>query len=113
MIEENLSIVYADTGVFQATLSDQAGAPINDAGAVYEMTAKRAYTDADAAAIFKVTASQATPGVAFLTVAPANTASLTPLAVLLYDIRVKETGGRVTTISRGTFSVLPAVLAVA
>lgn len=113
MNQQNLSLVDGDTGSYQATLTDQNGVLINDATASYEMTVKNSYADADGAAIFKVTATQTTPGVAFLTVAPASyTATTTPPAVLVYDIRVRETSGRVTTIARGTWSILAAVLQV-
>lgn len=105
-----IAVEQGDTLVEQATFTDQTGTLINDATASYELTAKYQLTDADSAAIFKVTASQTTPGVAFLTVVPSSTASLVPPAVLLYDIRVKETSGRVTTIQSGKFIVTAPVL---
>lgn len=111
MNQQNLVLVDGDTGSYQATLTDQLGNLINDATASYEFTCKHSYADADGAAIFKVTATQTSPGTAFLTVAPASyTGSTTPPGVFAYDIRAKETSGRVTTIARGTWSILPAVL---
>jgi len=106
----NLSMAQGDTLVEQVTFTDQLGAPINDPTASYELTAKYQYSDLDADAIFSVSAVQTTPGVAYLTVTPASTAVCVPPAVLLYDIRVKETSGRVTTLATGTFTVTPAVL---
>jgi hypothetical protein len=106
----DITLEQGDTLVEMVTFTDQTGALINDPTASYELTVKAKFSDADGAAIFKATAAQSTPGVAFITVPSADTSSLSAPTVLLYDIRVKETSGRVTTIASGKFIVTPAVL---
>lgn len=109
MISDTITIQQGDTEVQLVTLTDQALALINDATANYTLCVKRAYSDLDNAAILTETVQQTTAGTAFITVQPADTAVLTPPAVLVYDIRVKETSGRVTTIAAGKFVVMPPV----
>lgn len=104
----DLSMFRGDTGDFQATFTDNATPPnlINDPGAVFRMTVKRFTADPDSAEIVSVTASQSGPGVAFLSIPPAAFAGLVCPAFLVYDIQVTETGGRVSTIAKGRFTVL-------
>jgi hypothetical protein len=109
VLTDTITLVQGDSEVQMVTLTDQTSALINDPTANYELCVKSSYTDADPG-IFLKSVEQTTAGTAFITVQPNDTASLTPPAVLLYQIVAKETSGRVTTIALGKFVVLPAVL---
>jgi hypothetical protein len=109
MLTDTITMVQGDSEVQLVTLTDQLGNLINDATADYVLCVKRSYADLDAAAILTETVQQTTAGTAYITVQPADTASLTPPAVLIYDIRAEETSGRITTIANGKFIVLPPV----
>lgn len=109
MVTDTITVVQGDSDVQLVTLTDQLSNLINDPTANYTLCVKRAYSDLDAAAILTETVQQTSAGTAYITVQPADTSSLTPPSVLLYDIRVKETSGRVTTIASGKFVVMPPV----
>jgi hypothetical protein len=105
----DLAMIRGDQMDYLINFDDENGNPIDDSGATYRMTAKKHTIDADPG-VFSVHASQSAPGVAMLIVAPADTASLsTATWPLEYDIRVTETGGRVTTIQRGILTVFPPI----
>jgi hypothetical protein len=103
----DLDLPRGDTGRWNLSFS------VNLTGAKVWFTAKRAWTDADSAAVIAlstdlggITITDASAGTARLTIPPAATASLTtppppsPLT-LLYDIQVKEADGSITTVQQG------------
>lgn len=107
----NLDLPRGDTGRWNLFFS------VNLTGAKIWFTAKRSYTDADAAAIVAVstdsggiTILDAPAGHARLVIPPSATASLTtpsppsPLT-LVYDIQVKESDGTITTVQQGYLKV--------
>lgn len=110
MLTDTITMQQGDSEVQLVTLTDQLSNLINDPTAEYHLTVKYQFGDSDMDAIFSETVQQTSAGTAYITVQPADTASLTPPNVLLYDIRVKETDGRVTTIASGKFVVMPPVL---
>jgi hypothetical protein len=103
------TITQGDTNVLQATLTDQNGTLIDDSGAAYTLMVKYAFADADTAALITATATQTTPGNAFLTINPSDTAAMTCPSVLAYQITAEETSGRMSTIDSGKLIVMPGV----
>lgn len=105
----DLAMIRGDQMEYLINFDDENGNPIDDAEATYRMTAKINVSDADPG-VFSATALQSSPGTATIIVDPADTAAL-PIGTwpLFYDIRVTETGGRVTTIQRGTLTVFPPI----
>lgn len=110
MITDTITMQQGDTDVELVTLTDQLSNLINDPLAEYHLTVKYQFSDPDGDAIFVETVAQTSAGTAYITIQPGDTASLSPPNVLLYDIRVKEVTGRVTTIAAGKFVVMPPVL---
>lgn len=110
MLTDTITMQQGDTEVQLVTLTDQMSNLINDPTADYELTVKYQLSDPDTSAILKEAVQQTSAGTAYITVQPTDTASLSPPNVLYYDIRVKETTGRVTTIAAGKFVVMPPVL---
>lgn len=105
----DLAMIRGDQMEYLINFDDENGNAINDAGATYRMTAKVNVTDADPG-VFSVTALQSAPGIATIIVPPSATSGLsTATWPLSYDIRVTETGGRVTTIQRGILTVFPPI----
>lgn len=110
MITSTITMQQGDTDVELVTLTDQLANLINDPTAEYHLTVKYQFSDSDGDAIFVETVAQTSAGTAYITVQPGDTASLSPPNVLLYEIRCRETSGRITTIAAGLFVVMPPVL---
>ncbi len=112
-----LTMFHGDTPTFSATISNLSSSGL--AGCELWMTAKRAATDPDSAAVFQKpnaswvidqTGNASTPGIAHVQLANADTASL-PLypVALVYDIQLKDASGDIYTIDSGTLTVTPDV----
>jgi len=104
-------IYQGDNHTEVATLDDGATppVPVDDDGAIYRLTVKYSPDDADNQAIALVTASQSAPGLAYLSVFPADLASVSAPAVLAWNVEVTESGGWNTTLASGKLTVLPSI----
>jgi len=107
----DLELPRGDTGRWNLAFS------VNLTGAKIWFTAKRAYTDADNAAVISlsttttgITITDAPNGAATLVIPPSATSALvtppppTPLT-LVYDVQVKESDGTVTTVQWGKLNI--------
>jgi hypothetical protein len=100
----DLAMVRGDTPSWELSFS-RGGAPIDlVAGSLIWMSAKRALTDIDSAAVFKksigsgVTITDAPNGVAVVDLLAADTSTLPDTDITLYyDVQLKELSGRITT----------------
>lgn len=111
MTNLDLDLPRGDTGRWLLNFN------VNLTGAKIWFTAKRAFADADNAALIAlstdtagITITDALNGLATLVIPPASTSSLTtptppaPLT-LYYDIQVKESDGTVTTVQQGRLHI--------
>ena len=112
----NLSMIRGNSKLFAFPLTNSDGDPIDLTGATVTMTAKAAYTDTDAAAVFQkteadgITVVSALNGVITVDLDPADTSSLTgKVNRLIYDIQVQDADDRVSTPVRGKLVVQPDV----
>lgn len=113
----DLALMRGDSKTLTFVLEDDTGDPIDLGDAQVWLTAKKAYTDPDAAAVFQLTMGGAISivgananGTIAIAIAPADTNKL-PLkeTVLVYDLQVKVSGGDVQTAFYGALTVLPDV----
>ena len=104
-----LEMWRGDDREFTFTITED-GAPMNLTDAVLRFTAKRSLLDADDAAVIAkstgsgIEAEDPTTGVATLTLAAADTESLTGTAQLIWDLQVAR-GGSVRTVLRGLLTI--------
>jgi len=108
----DLSMTQGDTVTYRATLNDgDTQQPVDDPQALYVFTAK--YRSSDVTPVFTVgPETQAEPGVAYFTIPTEATATIPKLirgisVILVYDVRVTEHDGTVTTTSAGQIAIAP------
>jgi len=109
-----LQITRGDQKAFTVMLTDGAGLPINLTGLALTFTAKRRPTDTDAQAIIVKSgvagidvATDPSTGVATLRIDAADTADLTDLRTLYWDIQVEDMLGDVRTPLSGRLALSP------
>jgi hypothetical protein len=107
----NLTMVRGDTPTFDIAVKKPDGTPLSLAGAQMWFTAKKSTMDTDLAAVFQktigsgITVTDATAGLAEVTLAAADTSALPSRIILEYDVQVKDVIGGVYTIARGWLTV--------
>jgi hypothetical protein len=109
-------MIRMDTYAFQIAVVLN-GSPVNLAGGTLEYTAKWAVTDPDAAAVIQlstatsgIVVTDATNGLATITIPSSGTSSLPYRTSILYhDVRFTDSTGAVHTILYGTLTVKPNV----
>lgn len=112
----NLSMIRGNSKLFAFPLTDSDGDPIDLTDCTVTMTAKSAYTDSDASAVFQkdlddgITVLDEDNGVITVDLEPGDTSSLASKTHrLVYDIQVQTLAGRVSTPVRGRLTVQPDV----
>lgn len=88
--------------------------PVNlDTVAKIWFTVKREWDDADAAAVIQktlgdgiVVSAPASAGIAVITISSAETAALSGLQRLVFDVQILESNGNVTTVDKGYFQIV-------
>lgn len=106
----NIAIVRGDTAVLDVAIT-RSGSPVDLTGATLWFTAKRAKSDPDAVAVIAkstasgITVTSASGGTATITIDPDDTSDLTSATALVFDVQLKESGGRITTVDSGTLRV--------
>lgn len=111
----DFQITRGDTPTFNIAVA-LAGAPYSLVGCSIWFTAKWAYRDLDAAAVFQktigsgITVTNAPLGLATATLVAGDTSFLSAVKILLvYDIQVRTAGGLTFTVARGNLIVIPDV----
>jgi hypothetical protein len=112
----NFTMTRGDNATLTLTVT-QNGAAFNLTGCSIRMVAKRAYSDADGSAVFVrtvgsgITITDATNGIASITIAPNNTSGLPRgyRTILVYDVQVTTGTGSVFTVIDGELVVKPDV----
>ena len=111
----DFTISRGDTPSFNIAVT-QAGAVFSLVGCSMWFTAKWAYKDLDAAAVFQktigagITLTNAALGLATATLAATDTSGLAAVKVLLvWDIQVRTAGGLTFTVASGNLIVTPDV----
>lgn len=115
----NLKMVRSDTYAFEIAVILN-GAAVDLTGGVLTMTAKWDVVDLDANAVFVrstgnggIVVTDATGGLATVTIASANTTALPAHTVnLVYDIQLVNTLGNIYTVLNGILTVVPDVTTV-
>jgi hypothetical protein len=113
----NLTMIRGDSRRFAFPLTDAAGEPLDLTDCTITMTAKSAYTDSDAIAVFAKTdtngitvATDPTTGIIVVELESGDTSSLdSRIQRLVYDIQVQKSTGEVSTPVRGRLTVYPDV----
>lgn len=115
MSEFAITAKRGDTIELSVTVT-RSGAAVDLTDADLTFTAKRRYSDADADAVVQKTlgdgiavVGDAEDGEILVTLDPEDTDSLTRQTVLLCDVQLVESDGRVTTVASGTLTITPDV----
>lgn len=105
---EILEGTIGDTNMFTITVVVYGtSTPVDISSADMWFTAKHQLADADADAVFQketgsgITLTTPASGIATVTISPSDTASLTRTTSLWYDVQLKQTNGRITTVQQG------------
>lgn len=100
-----------DSYIFEATVTDSAGAAVDLTGYSIWSTGKHALTDADGSAVYQVTkagggitVTGASSNVARVTIPASATTSLTTNVTIFWDVQIKS-GDNVYTVARGTLGI--------
>lgn len=111
----DFQITKGDTPTFNVAVT-QGGSVFSLVGCSMWFTAKYAYRDLDAAAVFQktigagITVTNAALGLATVTLAAIDTSPLAAVKVLLvWDLQVRTAGGKTYTVSSGNLIVFPDV----
>lgn len=104
-----LSMTRGDSATFTSVVT-RSGAAVNLTAGTVWFTAKYRASDADAAAVFqKLTGAGVTGdagGTVTVTLSPADTAGLPAYpTTLVWDLQLRESDGRITTVDMGTLTV--------
>ena len=105
----DLEVYKGDSKDYVITVKNSAGTAINITGYTFYMTVKENATDTDAK-IAKTVTSHTTPasGITTISLTAAETDALSvsdQTQKYVYDVRMKDTNGKVTTILNGSFIV--------
>lgn len=116
---ETLEVIRGDTGTFEITLVDDSTPPVpinlNAVGIEVTFTVKARFSNIDSSALVQKTIGSgitldATPGVAFIELDPADTDFLASYGLrYVYDVEVRDLAGRVSTPIIGILVIRPDV----
>ena len=107
----DLEVYKGDSKDYVITVKNSAGTAINITDYTFYMSVKESATDTDAnAKIAKTVTSHTTPasGITTISLSAAETNALSvsdKTQKYVYDVRMKDTNGKVTTILNGSFIV--------
>jgi hypothetical protein len=112
----NLIGVRGDTEIYDLTVTDSVGSPIDLTGGILQFTVKVGHSDPDILAVInKTTVSGAgidlavqsgnTLGMAYITLEPADTELMLAPFDYHYDVQWSTPAGIVTTVEDGVFSL--------
>jgi hypothetical protein len=111
-----LTAIRGDDEIYELTLRQADGTPLNLVGASLWFTIKRSAEDSDAQAVTQktigsgITVMDAAAGRADVRIAAANMAALpSKRIVLAWDCQVKDANGVISTVDRGELVVEPDV----
>ncbi len=108
-----LTITRGDTKRFDLTVTDElTGAAIDLTGATMWFTVKRSRSEPDSVKQFQkttsdgITIASGSSGTATLIIAPADSASMDPARLYVWDLQIKSSTGAIYTVDSGPLAVL-------
>lgn len=102
--KQDIKVMRGDTEIFNISLADSSGSPINLTGDTFASQIRYTRDDATAAAVFSCVVTNAVGGVVQLTLSSASSAALTA-GTAYWDLQ-RTSGGSVSTVLAGKCTVL-------